>query len=759
MSKKKLKRMSKHFTKPKFQSIRFEAPNIPLRERLTLMKEFGQTAETQYHAALQDLHAGIIQTNPIVVLCSLSHAFLMSHEGRDNEWNQEDPILQHHLELLQSLILKHSWAEYKLERTDPEPIISLLKDVSWHNIQRRARDLDPNATESSLKSRLVKEDVRIHTQAVRNWGYPQHILDVTKRLLLPLDDKFAAHHGVNTTACVDFLFDVVKEIEQRASLLMNALIRCYREKNKRKMFESYSEVFSFDPNLDYTSKLIDNPSVSLKDFRNHLFVCYDRLIAIVYRVTAHQLADLRITEGDQAKLLLIVKQWSIPFGGITVSDDHLFMGSPIRTKPFIEVKERDGESSFLLPLPGLLISFCLQMIEQLLTTDDLKAAYFKQRSSFLESEVVALLLEKFPSGKVYSGSQWRCPDDGVLYENDALVLVDSTAIICEAKSGRMDDPARRGSDGLKDEINKLKADPAVQATRFANYLAASPGVHHFDTKRGEVNNVDTTHVRAIIPISITLEDLAMRGTWGDLKAAGMVDQAVPESPSFMLGDFLVIMDVLELEAQRLHYLQRRASFKKHIRFVGDEVDMLALYLKTRLWFDLAPDTEYSGIGEGTVFNDYYTRTFEGLPATKPVMPLTDRWQSLITRIQDKQQPGWSRITDILLNVSFQNQTKIEKAIQRLSRRIRKAQSTCEQIVFHQPGLKPSEALIIFLHASVKNSELKIAVASALENALIQTNADSAVAIAIDAQNQSLLYSGPLASEHKRLKQVSVCVPS
>ena len=49
-------------------------------------------------------------------------------------------------------------------------------------------------------------------------------------------------------------------------------------------------------------------------------------------------------------------------------------------------------------------------------------------------------------GQVYSGSQWRDSADPTrLYENDLPAIVDTTAIIIEAKAHLVDPPARRGA--------------------------------------------------------------------------------------------------------------------------------------------------------------------------------------------------------------------------------------------------------------------------------------------------------------------------
>ena len=87
---------------------------------------------------------------------------------------------------------------------------------------------------------------------------------------------------------------------------------------------------------------------------------------------------------------------------------------------------------------------------------------------------------------MFPGSQYRLQrSDQQIYENDILVVIDSTAIILECKANLIDPPAGRGAEyRLVDTLENLVVSASDQAQRFLNYLNANPGRHSFTTKRG-----------------------------------------------------------------------------------------------------------------------------------------------------------------------------------------------------------------------------------------------------------------------------------
>ena len=66
---------------------------------------------------------------------------------------------------------------------------------------------------------------------------------------------------------------------------------------------------------------------------------------------------------------------------------------------------------------------------------------------------------------------WRDSASGTLYENDVVAIVGNTVFLFEAKSGKLDDVARRGGElSLLRNFKELFVEPGKQARRLESYI-------------------------------------------------------------------------------------------------------------------------------------------------------------------------------------------------------------------------------------------------------------------------------------------------
>jgi hypothetical protein len=278
----------------------------------------------------------------------------------------------------------------------------------------------------------------------------------------------------------------------------------------------------------------------------------------------------------------VLDRWTLKFGDLQDRvAEHLFLGNPVWEKPIIQLDDK----TFFWPIPGLFISFCLELIESVIRPDaEFYSKYERRRSKFLEDEVERLFRSEFPRGTIYRGSQWYDPVSGKNFENDLLLVIDSYIVVIEAKSAKVTKSARRGADAsLQDAIQKLMIEPTMQARRFSHYLQTNRQLHRFHTRRGEINEVDSSNVREVICLSVTLDALgATASRWPDLHGAGFTANETGLSPTLSLADLETVCEILAGTGEKLHYLLRRAQFEKSATYIGDELDLLAFYIDTDL---------------------------------------------------------------------------------------------------------------------------------------------------------------------------------
>lgn len=709
-------------------------------QRFEYLNEAGKTAEALFKEQIIDLHKALLETNPIHVLSHLSFYLLHSRNPAPDEWKNPDRFFPHHLEVLQALVLKHGWAEFAMKRTDPAAIIDGVKSVSQLFIAKRMQTAKVDFSEAERNAFTMREAVRTHTQAVRNWSYPQHMHEVIRSLMSRMDKQCEAEYGISASVCADLLFKLVDVSEFRLNEFNMERAKCLAKKSKREIFDAYKECYPHCQWLEESETLIERKDVSIKQFRNHLWITSDFLLpAFVFLYRPEQVQILLDDDTSVETIKRLLNLWSFEFGAVNIDDEHIFMGNPVLERPFIKTMD----DFYLLPMPGLLISFGLQMLEQLFSREDLKEQYEEARAKFLEDELARLMSEGFPHATVYRGSLWECSEDGKTYENDALVILGSLAFVCEAKGGKVAPSARRGGDRLAKEVRELLIEPSQQAARFIQYLSKTSGPNEFKTKSGKINKVDLSGVTRFVPITVTLDELSIRFDTDVLTDVARKAKGEEITSSFLLSDLMIVLDVLDSEPLRAHYLVRRDEFyKRRLNLLGDELDVLAVYMKARLLVDVPKEALYLVAGEAHPIDEYYLRSYEGMEAVRPEFPLTARWKYILNRVASLDV-GWERfeVLESLVDTQFKDQKGIEKTLQKLARKVRSGKEKYMSLTFKN-GFASNALPIIFV-VLPNAGDLKEMFFDGLEAARLASGCERVIGFGLDAHDldKPYLYFG------------------
>src|SRR6267142_1210505 len=221
----------------------------------------------------------------------------------------------------------------------------------------------------------------------------------------------------------------------------------------------------------------------------------------------------------------ILNAWSLRPGGARDVPSRMFiLTNPVLERPFLA----SGADEWHLFCGWLLLHNAFPLIERLFENDsELFEAYLRRRADFLERSAADALAQGLPGGQVETGLLYTDPTDGKEYEADVLVLLDSYAVVAEAKAGRLGPEARRGKGRrLRDRIAELLEAPSEQAQRLAELLK-TPGEHTLRRKgdRGAVT-IQSGAIRRVIVIGVTLEPLAwLLPRLGDVAEAGLTEKA------------------------------------------------------------------------------------------------------------------------------------------------------------------------------------------------------------------------------------------
>jgi len=236
----------------------------------------------------------------------------------------------------------------------------------------------------------------------------------------------------------------------------------------------------------------------------------------------------------------------------SANPEHFFMNNPVWRRPFVEV----DKLTLFLPLPNLFYGFPLQIFEQFLTGRPvLERAYSDARARFLEDAIETHIATAMPNAKTYQKVMWRDDESGILYENDVVALIGNTIFLFEAKSGKLDDVARRGGElSLMRNFKELFVEPGEQARRLERYLDKNGrGAKLWTKDTNEPVTLDLEKPKVVHKFSICIEHFAaLTSAKHSLKAFGVINDEEAWAPVLSLGELMLIWRYLDTEISFFH---------------------------------------------------------------------------------------------------------------------------------------------------------------------------------------------------------------
>ena len=256
----------------------------------------------------------------------------------------------------------------------------------------------------------------------------------------------------------------------------------------------------------------------------------------------------------------------------------LYLDSPIRRKPFIRL----SDDALFLPFAPLLVSFPFAIIEGLFEKDEvLSAAYSAARTRYLEDAAAELVGTALPSASLYRSVRWTDPDTGKGYENDLVVKLGNHMFLFEAKSGKVNPASRRGGESsLRKNFKRLYVEPGEQTARLETLLRRGKSAEALllDASSKPIP-IDLSKPVVINSFGVCIEHFAaITSTRRNFEEIGLIGPGDPWSPSFSIGDLRMLTAFLDSETAFFHYLTRRAVIERQLVFMGDEQDLLSLYI-------------------------------------------------------------------------------------------------------------------------------------------------------------------------------------
>lgn len=688
--------------------------NLPRDLLLEGLISFGAKQKIEFSDQLDKTISLIKSIDPLLTISMLTTYGLMGsidEKGNIRSGYKGEEFNQSHVELIQALFLQIFSSDCSSKFPHPEKIqelFDLLPDLGRAFGSMRYVQLQEERSDEERAVLMIQEELRLHTQSVRNWGYLSKVESIAKRLCAPIDEEFVAALGISATSLIKLFSHLIR----RQEFLINAHVLkfapVFQQASVAEMVAAYYEAHS-EIQSDRAIEFFESKGIALEQAKSILLSHSDLRLKDIHTFDAAELAIE--TKIDEFSIESALNLLSIKFGDLSEKNaEHFFLTNPVWTKPVIKLEDR----KYFCAMPQVFFSFLFQIIAELLEHNELLLRqYEKRRADFLEIEIKEIFERSFPGCEIYMGYQWK--EDSREYENDLMVRVDSHLILVEAKSHSVSWPALRGAPNrVRRHVKDMLLDPSIQSLRLENR------VYRALEKRGDAEQilpkfpVALEKVRTVLRLSVTLEDFAtLQTTIHHAKGANWVPKEHPIAPCVSLADLEIVFDILKSTPHKIHYLKRRADLENNLDYKGDEIDLLGFYLKTG--FNIG-DAEYSGDSFALVtmsepIDRYYAALEESVVRVKPEPIITNWWKDICTRIEDRNFHQWSDIAIVLLGISFEDQKSISAGFKKISKNVQKnwrvKGHNCAVVVIPPRRKKDALAVVAIKERDWENRRTKI----------------------------------------------------
>lgn len=672
MKKRQFRRNIANPTKP--DALKLETFSVSEEDHPKLkaaMHEAALAAVADFPKTLELVKDQLRQHDPIGIMASFAGYGLVTgiaSKGGSERKPLKD-IEQHHAELLQAIMLTipvDQWGSIPVVPKAMQIIYDSLPNLSDTFFLQRTLDAEKVTDEQELAVLSLQERIRMHTMAVRNWGYFGDVVEISKELYGAIDAAFAAHHRFSCTDLIDVIHCVVGEFERRQTQRWNTLRKVLRGRNPRQIFRHY---FKYVPGLvgNAEEMLTALPGIDVDGAKATVLAHYDLRLADCATFKPDEIAKL---SGRTPQVVEeVLRAISLAPGSLAEArTDHLFLGNPIWEAPGVNLGD-----AFFMPMPQAVFSHIHRIMERLANVAGLKEPLEQARSDYLQNKLEATLRSALPGAAITPGAKWKVDDQE--FETDFLAVLDRTVIAAEAKSNRLTPEGLRGAPArVKRHVQDMMLHPSVQSERLANLIAKAQHGDAMAVATVKGMGIDPEAVDRVIRLSVTLDDLSiLTAAEGEFKKVGWVPVDHDLAPTMLIADLRCVVDILDKPLLLLHYLSERTHFQKAFSLLGDELDYLGFYLETG--FNVgAPDKQmlFTPSGMSGPIDRYYDGRDAGIARSKPNPKLSPLFTKIIDRLNDRRPKGWTTVGLHLLSAaSPSEQRRLEQSLDKLRAMVRK----------------------------------------------------------------------------------------
>ena len=655
-----------------FQRVLNPFADLDQSTRKKAIQEIAQNSEKIYQESLAIIKGILHKYDPVNILSVISSYGLTIGVG-DNGIQTKDSdykIYQAHLEICQGLALQLKPEEMQKLPFGPDVVKeiwdSLVMLMNAYNYRGLAQDVD-NESEDCIAVRLLQQGIRGSTQMVRNWGYFSQVKSISQELYGFFDNALKDKYGFTVTNIIQLFQLLIDEIEDANTSRYLAFSDLYKFKDKTQLILKYHEMIGqSSEEAGQFIKNMDIDTVPYKSLFSMLMSHYDLRLPENYKFRPSYLSNkLGI---DESIIKKILDEFSYEWGELeSYETEYLYLSNPVWLHPIIKLET--GE--YFCVFPQVFFSFIIPSLDRLIESLN-KEALSNRRAGYLEEKVVEIINRRFPESNTVAGVKWKY--HSTEYETDLITFIDSHAVIVEAKSGKISDPALRGAPArLKKHIEEILIAPNNQSKRLKQRLEeliANPGIN--DELREKLP-VDLNNIHKIIRVSVSLEDFgSIQANVAELSETGWLPEDFEPCPTMNIADFETLFDFLDHPVQIIHYLERRQELEKVLGYMGDELDLMGLYIGTLFNIgNIEPEANLVISGMSSPLDAFYNSRDAGVVLPKPKPKISPLFSGIFEQLEKRHTPRWTEIGVILNRFSPEDQRQLTKMIEKIKKIVSK----------------------------------------------------------------------------------------
>lgn len=633
----------------------------------------------------------------IACFSSYASSRFVGSDGVEPQKNYND-VEQYHCEFFQALLLTlpvEEWGQNPVTPDVVQKLFDVVPKLSAVTLAEAIASTPEGMDEKEFALESLQQQIKLHTKSVRNWGYFQDVVQISREILAPLDERIFQYHGFNGNDLLDVLLAVIKEFEKRKNIHFSILRKVARGKNYRQIFRLY---FKHVPDLSGTAEdLISKGSKGLSKDQALLMVTghFDLRHSEQAIFSPKEIANA--SGVDNAVVSAVFNSISFLPGDLENTEiDFLFLGNPIWNKPGIKI----GDDKFFFAMPQVAFSHINKLIDRLTAEAKIRPDLEKRRAEFLEEKLLSVVKKALPSANIKSGVKWKIGH--VEYETDLLVVQDRVVLIGEAKSHRLTPEGLRGAPKrIKRHIKDLVIAPSLQSFRLEKLID--------EAKRGDENSleivqglgIDPKIVDRVIRFSATLDDLSvLSAAEPNFKKLGWLPEDHKLAPAILISDLSCIVEILDNPLIFYHYLSERYHLQKSFNLLGDELDFLGLYLVSG--FNLGKVQQEKMLfmltGMSAPVDRYFESQSVGQKVLKPKVELGQYFGKVVERLSKHQPDGWTTVGLHLLSCADpKDQREIDRNIRKIKTVVRKNYRDHEHLCSIQIRPPEDRKALVILH--------------------------------------------------------------